>query len=598
VNRALATLTLAGLAGAVAAAPDTAPAPRPVAPAAAPAPRAAAVVTVPDVQEVVVLAPGRPVRVRLTVRAEGKPLAEAFRDKLRAAFDYFDRDRDGALGPKELGHVFSDLGLRQMLQNGFYQPTPGDRPGLDRVDADKDGRVDFAEFVAYYRGSAASLFRTFPAQDENPAGAAATEALFKLMDADGDGKLTRAEVRAVEGLLASRDADEDECLSLNELLPSQFDSRRGAVEVQLARAQGAAAGQARGVAARTVFAYEPGRIPGTLTQQVIKKYDADGDFDLTPAEVGFDGGTFARLDRDGNGKLDGEELDAWRTGPADLEVSLSLAPRAADCAARVTTDREEVAARGFNLRQVEPGRAVVRTGRQPIEFWAAGSVPGYQQPPLKTQYQSLFTQAAGGKGHVVEKDLTGPNAVQFQFLRTLFEPMDADADGKLTRAEFDAYFDLQDSFRNVTLAVTPAVQTPTLFQLLDENRDGKLGVRELRTAWDRLIALEPGGGEVVTRAAILPSVSLRLTRPLERAYAAEQVQVIARGQNPNQVAVPQQGPVWFRRMDRNADGDVSRSEFLGTKAEFDAIDADGDGLVSLSEAEAHDKKARPAGEKK
>ncbi len=49
------------------------------------------------------------------------------------------------------------------------------------------------------------------------------------------------------------------------------------------------------------------------------------------------------------------------------------------------------------------------------------------------------------------------------------------------------YFDLQDLFRNLALAVTPAVQTPTLFQLLDENRDGRLGVRELRTAWDRLI---------------------------------------------------------------------------------------------------------------
>jgi hypothetical protein len=55
--------------------------------------------------------------------------------------------------------------------------------------------------------------------------------------------------------------------------------------------------------------------------------------------------------------------------------------------------------------------------------------------------------------------------------------------------------------------------------------------------------------------------------------------------------------VWFRKMDRNADGDVSRSEFLGTKAEFDAIDADKDALISLEEAEAYDKKMR-ADEKK
>ena len=40
------------------------------------------------------------------------------------------------------------------------------------------------------------------------------------------------------------------------------------------------------------------------------------------------------------------------------------------------------------------------------------------------------------------------------------------------KPEFDAYLDLQDGFRNLSLSVTPTVQTPTLFQLLDENRDG------------------------------------------------------------------------------------------------------------------------------
>jgi hypothetical protein len=45
-------------------------------------------------------------------------------------------------------------------------------------------------------------------------------------------------------------------------------------------------------------------------------------------------------------------------------------------------------------------------------------------------------------------------------------------------------------------------------------------------------------------------------------------------------------------MDRNADGDVSRSEYLGTRAEFDSIDADRDDLISLQEAEGHDAKMR------
>src|SRR5207302_5516226 len=32
------------------------------------------------------------------------------------------------------------------------------------------------------------------------------------------------------------------------------------------------------------------------------------------------------------------------------------------------------------------------------------------------------------------------------------------------------------------------------------------------------------------------------------------------------------GPLWFQKMDRNRDGDVSRKEFIGTDEQFKAID--------------------------
>ena len=565
--------------------PDGAPAARLAAP---PAPR----VQLPEGYEVVVFAPHRPIRVKVAIRYNGKPLAERWRDALLLAFRGFDRDRDGSLNGFEVQYIFSDLSLAQLVQTGFYAPNPANLPTLDKLDLDRDRRISFDEFAAYYRNAANRAMQAFPPADEAPANARTTEALFKLMDQNGDEKLTRDEVRAVEKLLATRDADEDECLSIQELVGNSGNDPRFRIPLQV---NGQPAPQR---VPQNVAVFELDRIPGTLTQRVIKEYDKNGDFELTRAECGFDDGTFARLDADGNGKLTGEELDAWRTGSADLEATLSLAVRTVDCQVTITTHKKQLADRGFTAKVVESGRVVVRHGRQPIEFWAFAPVRSNDRGNrLKQTYGALFQQLAGAKGYIEEKDFTGSNIIQYQQIRVIVDPADFNSDGRLTREEFDKYFDLQQPFVDVGIGLAPAVQTPTLFQLLDENRDGRLGVRELRSAWSRLIALEPAGldgnTEIVTRRAIQPAVSLRLSRTLDRGLISQQVAF----PNPDAVRVPQKGPQWFRKMDRNADGDVSRPEFLGTRAEFDAIDRDNDGLISLKEAETYDKKARESEKK-
>ncbi|MFO0804856.1 MAG: EF-hand domain-containing protein [Gemmataceae bacterium] len=556
------------------------------APPVAPAPRA---VEIPQIKlaegyEVVVFAPHRPIRARVAIRYEGKVLAERWADVLRSTFKAFDRNGDGSLDEKETQYIFSDASLAQLLQTAYYYPNPANAATLAKLDTNGDGMVSFAEFAAYYKTAAAKLVQSFPPQDEAPFNAQTTEALFKLMDANGDGKLTRAEVDGVQNLLATKDADEDECLSPQELLGANLGYNPRQFQPQPGRG-GAPAGPR---VPQNVVVFDLDKVPGTITQRVIQEFDKNKDFELTKAECGFDDATFARLDLDKNGSLTGEELDAWRTGEPDVDATLSLSSKAADCKVILHTDPKAFAARGFTMKTIDPGRVVIRNGRQPIELWAfAANLQNGRGYQLKQTYQYLFTQLAGTKGYVSDKDFTGNNAVQYQQVRVLLEPADFDSDGKLTKEEFDKYFDLQQPFVDMSVGLLPAVQTPTLFQLLDENKDNRLGVRELRTAWTRLRSLEPSGGEdVVTRAAIQPAVSLRLSRTLDRSYMTQQVYY----QNPNPMAPAQpKGPVWFRKMDRNGDGDLSRIEFLGTKAEFDAMDADKDGLISLEEAEAFDK---------
>ncbi|VTR93751.1 probable calmodulin : Uncharacterized protein OS=Pirellula staleyi (strain ATCC 27377 / DSM 6068 / ICPB 4128) GN=Psta_0320 PE=4 SV=1: EF-hand_6: EF-hand_7: EF-hand_5: EF-hand_7: EF-hand_5 [Gemmata massiliana] len=603
----LSAVAVAGLTGSVLAVPDAptlAPAPRgkasqvgalkPDAPALAPAPRGKAPKTtaVSDTFEVLTFTNQRPVRVRVSIFQEGKLMSELWLDRLQKAFDFCDRDGDGFLNEKETRFVFSDQGMVQLLANGFYQPGATGAPTLGTLDKDGDGKVSFDEFVAYYKRTAEQLLREQPVQPDNAQNVSVTEAIFKMLDANGDGKLTKDEVKAVEKLLATRDSDEDECLSMQELSPELFDPNFGGFRGQVAQPPNG--GDPTGARSQKVVVYRAGRGPGAITQQGIKRYDKNGDFELTQAEVGFDDLTFRTLDKDGNGSLDGEELDVWRTGEPDLAITLSLAPRAVDCVAKLVNEKE-AAAHGFVMKQVENGRIVLHVGKQPIDFWAFAPVAQYSQGTLKQQYAYLFTQAAGTKKYVEDKDLTGPNAVQFQFVRVLFDAADRNGDGKMTKEEFDAYFDLQDSFRNLSLSLTPTIQTPTLFQLLDENRDGRLSVRELRTAWTRLVVLEEPGAEVLTKNIIQPSVALRLARTFDRVYVQQASQVF--NVNQNQVVIPTKGPLWFRKMDRNGDGDVSRTEYVGTKEEFDAIDADHDDLISLAEAEAFDKKMREPSEK-
>ena len=136
-----------------------------------------------------------------------------------------------------------------------------------------------------------------------------------------------------------------------------------------------------------------------------------------------------------------------------------------------------------------------------------------------------------------------------------------------------------------------------LFDLIDTNGDGRLSVRELRNAHKVLARLDKTDG--------------KLARPdVPRHYRAglalgpnggadpfgRRVTVIGRRDVRGARPTPARGPLWFQRMDRNRDGDVSRKEFLGDDKQFAEIDSDGDGLISLEEAIRYDKAKRATSE--
>ena len=145
---------------------------------------------------------------------------------------------------------------------------------------------------------------------------------------------------------------------------------------------------------------------------------------------------------------------------------------------------------------------------------------------------------------------------------------DRDGDGALDSKELDAWLDLQAQIARGQLFLT-VLDGGGLFELLDTNHDGALSVRELRAAWARL------------RAAGCTTDGAFDAKKLPRT-----VLVVASWGYPKSLSADaRRGPAWFRAMDRNGDGDVSRREFTGPAEVFDKLDADKDGLLSAEEAE-------------
>src|SRR5262249_60934442 len=128
--------------------------------------------------------------------------------------------------------------------------------------------------------------------------------------------------------------------------------------------------------------------------------------------------------------------------------------------------------------------------------------------------------------------------------------------------------------------------------------DGRLSVREMRNAVKLLAELDREGKGFITKTDI-PRCSQATFRtgPAQPsaqpayvttvAFSPDGQYLAAAGPRPSKAP---RGPEWFRKMDRNGDGDVSRREFLGTDEQFRAIDTDGDGLISAEEAEAYERK--------
>jgi Ca2+-binding EF-hand superfamily protein len=538
-----------------------------------------------DVQDMIFLGEERPVFIRLHVLVDGRPFRDAFeaawQDYLKQLFRYLDRDGDGFLSPQEAERAPTPTLLLPGAASGDLGGAVNFAFNFRVLDTNGDGKVSLDELAAYYRDYGGGAFRA-----QFGAGAAAARnqdsILFERLDRNKDGKLTKDELAAAASLMRL-DLDGDEMLTPQELLGNPTPTST----------PGTPTAQSASPAEPAFFLIASDDSASELADKLLARYGrrigkANAE-SLSRKEIGLDDATFDRLDVNHDGKLDADELAKFTQRFADLELIVRLGktepgealldlfapggvPSPLASAVRKTSD-------GISLYL---GRTVIELVRN------EGRVR--LLPNDRQFYLDQFTAADAARKGFVERN----EARQNRFLAPSFDVIDRSGSFKAFEKDLVEYLDLvQDRYARA-LACRPALlasgEGRGLFDLLDKDRDGRLSLRELRDAPQVLARLDRGDAGSTTREDIPRNYRLAfsLGQPSLNRHGGNTVVVV-----PHAAREPLGvGPLWFRKMDRNHDGDVSANEFLGPPEEFERLDTNKDGLISVEEAEQADARLR------
>lgn len=523
-----------------------------------------------DIQELWLLGPEGPFVVRLYLERDGRGYQSVWGDFLWEFFTSIDLDGSFDLDYQEFQRGQWDLFVRRRADDGG--PLPGELSFLDLDANPSDGRITFAEFVDVV-GHCACRVRS----SAQRSGSEGTDSLFVLLDRDGDGGLDRAEIGAARAVLRWLDQNDDELYSQTELQPLRDPMRNFMLAAPVAPTN-TTTNLMEGIAVP---------LPTSTARQragaLLRHYgDLGGrltpDAALSPEQFRIAAETFAAIDADADGRLDLAELTAWlEQRPADVELQVRTDNRL-EPEERVTLlSREEaLAAAAIEVRRRGNKALVIRCPLIEVEFEVPDALDAERS---RAQITNIFENLDRDNNGYLDAD----ELAVFNLLPR-FAAADTDRDGQVFLEEWSAFAAQQDEWLGRRIRLNVADAGSTLFDLLDGIPDRHLDLTELTklaalaSEWDRNGDGRLDKDEIPRRYRVV----IERDRP---AFASILGAFVLEAPMPPRRAGIGDGPLWFHRMDRNGDGNVSQREFLGPRDDFDRWDRNGDGRIELEEAQ-------------